>query len=57
MIKHDERREKELHQEFEEWLDDCSKLDLVNLIGLPKIEGDWALHRLKEIIKDYGVKR
>jgi len=57
MIEHSERREKELHQEFEEWLDDCDKNDLINLVGLPKIEGDWALKRLKELIKDYGVEK
>ena len=56
MIEHSERREKELHKEFEEYLTNCSALDLIDLVGLQLLEQAWLTKRLKNLKKEYGVE-
>jgi len=52
MIEHNPKYEKELNHEFEVWLDSCSKIDLVTIVGIETIEQIWLAKRLERIKKE-----
>jgi len=49
MIKHEDKRIFELEKEFQEWLNNCDKLNLVNLITEEELKNIWLSKRLKRI--------
>ena len=52
MVEHSERRSSALNKEFDNWVDNCDALAIIQLVGIDKLKEIWLSNRLKRIKKE-----